>query len=147
MVAGDYSWRRLLAFSGYLPGSLTCFSSGHKKPCEGPGHPIGTNPWLVFPKAWRRVLPLGSLGFKEFKSLAGLIARNRHCKSHCKESLQGVIARSHCKESWQGVIARQCHCKESLQGVIARSQVQVASARSQVQLTCEELKSLLRAAG
>ena len=41
-------------------------------------------------------------------------------RSHCKQSLQGVIARSHCKESWQGVIARS-HCKESLQGVIARS--------------------------
>ena len=83
------------------------------------------------------------------ESLQGVIAR-----SHGKESLQGVIARSHCKESLQGVIARS-HCKESLQGVIARSvtasrawrQVQVANARSQVQLTCEELKSLLRAAG
>ena len=31
-------------------------------------------------------------------------------RSHCKESLQGVIARSHCKESLQGVIARS-HCK------------------------------------
>ena len=116
------------------------------------------------------------------ESLQGVIARS-HCKeplqgviarSHCKEPLQGVIARSHCKESLQGVIARS-HCKESLQGVMrlvasckepsawsqvqvasassqvqvasARSQVQVASARSQVQLTCEELKSLLRAAG
>ena len=36
-------------------------------------------------------------------------------------------------------------CNDSLKQ--ARSQVQVASARSQVQLTCEELKSLLRAAG
>ena len=63
------------------------------------------------------------------ESLQGVIARS-HCKellqgvsarSHCKESLQGVIARSHCKESLQGVIARS-HCKESLQGVIARSQ-------------------------
>ena len=94
------------------------------------------------------------------ESLQGVIAR-----SHCKESLQGVIARSHCKESLQGVIARS-HCKESLQGVMrviasckepsawsqvqvasARSQVQVASARNQVQLTCEELKSIVRAAG
>ena len=87
------------------------------------------------------------------------------------ESLQGVIARSHCKESWQGVMARS-HCKESLQGVIALDSLHLqlaldslhlqialgsmhlapctwllASARSQVQLTCEELKSLLRAAG
>ena len=75
-------------------------------------------------------------------------------RSHCKESLQGVIAgviaRSHGKESWQGVIARshgiarnhhhESHCKDSLQGVMrviasckepsAWSQVQVASARS-----------------
>ena len=59
------------------------------------------------------------------ESLQGVIARS-HCKeslqgviarSHGKESLQGVIARSHCKESWQGVIARS-HCKESLQGVL-----------------------------
>ena len=45
-------------------------------------------------------------------------------RSHCKESLQGVIARSHCKESWQGVmqgVIARSHCKESLQGVIARS--------------------------
>ena len=46
-------------------------------------------------------------------------------ESHYKVSLQGIIimkvnARSHCKESLQGVIARS-HCKESLQGVIARS--------------------------
>ena len=71
-------------------------------------------------------------------------------RSHCKQSLQGVIARSHCKESWQGVIART-HLQgliamSQLQGVIARSawsqvarllarsQVQVASARSQVQV-------------
>ena len=27
-------------------------------------------------------------------------------RSHCKESLQGVMARSHCKESWQGAMAR-----------------------------------------
>ena len=138
-------------------------------------------------------------------SLQGIIIRKVNARSHCKESLQGVIARSHCKESLQGVIARshckgslqgviaRSHCKESLQGVMrviasckgpsawsqvqvasarsqvqvasarsqvqvasawsqvqvasARSQVQVASARSQVQLTCEELKSLLRAAG
>ena len=26
-----------------------------------------------------------------------------NARSHCKESLQGVIARSHCKESWQGL--------------------------------------------
>ena len=39
-------------------------------------------------------------------------ARNHHHESHCKESLQAVIARSHCKESWQGVIARS-HGKES----------------------------------
>ena len=32
-------------------------------------------------------------------------------RSHCKESLQGVMARRHCKESLQGVIARS-HCKE-----------------------------------
>ena len=118
-------------------------------------------------------------------SLQGIIIMKVNARSHCKESLQGVIARSHCKESLQGVIARS-HCKESLQGVMrviascawsqvkckelsasckckesgasckcwsqvqvasAGSQVQVASARSQVQLTCEELKSLLRAAG
>ena len=51
---------------------------------------------------------------------------SRSHESHYKVSLQGIIimkvnARSHCKESLQGVIARS-HCKESLQGVIARSQ-------------------------
>ena len=53
-------------------------------------------------------------------SLQGIIIMKVNARSHCKESLQGVIARSHCKESLQGVIARS-HCKESLQGVIARS--------------------------
>ena len=76
-------------------------------------------------------------------------------------SLQGIIARSHCKESLQGVMRVIASCKEpsawsQVQVASARSQVQVASAwgqvqvasaRSQVQLTCEELKSLLRAAG
>ena len=79
-------------------------------------------------------------------SLQGIIIMKVNARSHCKEPLQGVIARSHCKESLQGVIARS-HCNESLQVASAWSQVQVASARSQVQLTCEELKSLLRAAG
>ena len=72
--------------------------------------------------------------------------------SHCKESFQGAIARSHCKESLQGVMRVIARCKEpsawsQVQVASAWSQVQVASARSQVQLTCEELKSLLRAAG
>ena len=81
-----------------------------------------------------------------------------------------VISRSHCKESLQGVMRDIASCKEpsawsqvqvasawsqvqvasawsQVQVASARSQVQVASARSQVQLTCEELKSLLRAAG
>ena len=61
-------------------------------------------------------------------SLQGIIIRVI-ARSHCKESLQGVIStrvitRCHCKESssesLQGVIARS-HCKESFQGVIARS--------------------------
>ena len=44
-------------------------------------------------------------------------------RSHCKESLQGVIARSHCKESLQGVMrviaakcmesSASCKCAES----------------------------------
>ena len=52
-------------------------------------------------------------------------------RSHCKESLQGVIARSHCKESLQGVMRVIASCKEPS----AWSQVQVARARSQVQLS------------
>ena len=103
-------------------------------------------------------------------SLQGIIIMKVNARSHCKESLQGVIARSHCKESLQGVMRVIASCKEpsawsqvqvasarsqvqvasawsQAQVASARSQVQVASARSQVQLTCEELKSLLRAAG
>ena len=36
-------------------------------------------------------------------SLQGIIIMKVNARSHCKESLQGVIARSHCKESWQGL--------------------------------------------
>ena len=58
-------------------------------------------------------------------SLQGIIIMKVIARSHCKESLQGVIARSHGKESLQGVIIMKViarsHCKESLQGVIARS--------------------------
>ena len=58
------------------------------------------------------------------------------CK--CKES----SASCKCMES-----SASCKCMESqVQVASAWSQVQVASARSQVQLTCEEVKSLLRAA-
>ena len=49
-------------------------------------------------------------------SMQGIIIMKVNARSHCKESLQGVIARSHCKESLQGVIARS-HCKESWQGL------------------------------
>ena len=46
-------------------------------------------------------------------SLQGIIIMKVNARSHCKESLQGVIARSHCKESLQGVIARshESHCE------------------------------------
>ena len=102
------------------------------------------------------------------ESLQGIIIMKVIARSHCKESLQGVIARSHCKESLQGVVrviasckepsasckctelSTSCKCKEGAKcklQVQGRSQAQVASARSQVQLTCEELKSLLGAAG
>ena len=102
-----------------------------------------------------------------------VIARNHHHESHCK-SLQGAIARSlqgvmrvvaSCKEpsAWNQV--QVASARSYVQVASARrqvqvasawsqvqvasvwSQVQVASARSQVQLTCEGLKSLLRAAG
>ena len=67
-------------------------------------------------------------------------------ESHYKVSLQGiiimkVIARSHCKEPLQGVMRVIASCKEP------SAWSQAASASSQVQLTCEELKSLLRAGG
>ena len=74
-----------------------------------------------FRKAWRRVLPLGPLELFSWESLQGVVARNHHHESHCKESLQGVIVRSYYKESLPGVIVARSHCKESLQGVIARS--------------------------
>ena len=98
--------------------------------------------------------------------MQGVIARSH--ESHCK--LQGAkcmesSASCKCKE-----LSASCKCKESsarsqvqvgsawsqvqvasawsqVQVASARGQAQVASARSQVQLTCEELKSLLRAAG
>ena len=43
-------------------------------------------------------------------SLQGIIIMKVNARSHCKESLQGVIARSHCKESLQGVMARIATC-------------------------------------
>ena len=36
-------------------------------------------------------------------SLQLIIIMKVNARSHCKESLQGVIARSHCKESWPGL--------------------------------------------
>ena len=82
------------------------------------------------------------------ESLQGVIARS-HCKeslqrviarSHCKESLQGVIARSHCKESLQGVIARS-HCKESLQGVIAKSHESHCELQGESSANCKCMES------
>ena len=42
-------------------------------------------------------------------SLQGIIIMKVNARSHCKESLQGVIARSHCKESWQGLQLDSLH--------------------------------------
>ena len=84
----------------------------------------------------RKSIALDSLHLQ--LALDSLLVSRSHCKESLQGVLQGVMARSHCKESLQGVIARS-HCKESLQGVMraiasckepsAWSQVQVASAR------------------
>ena len=69
-------------------------------------------------------------------SWQGIIIMKVNARSHCKESLHGVIARSHCKESLQGVIARS-HCKESLQGVIARSHESHCELRRESSASCK----------
>ena len=51
-----------------------------------------------------------------------------------RESLQGVIARSHCKESLQGVMRAIASCKEPS----AWSQVQVASTELSASCKCKE---------
>ena len=122
-AARAWSWSRL-AGSGtrFEVARLGVFSSQIRRLLQG-GFRFILSFSLVFfsRKGFFRWVHLSCSHESHYKvSLQGIIIMKANARSHCKESLQGVIARSHCKESLQGVIARS-HCKESLQGVIARS--------------------------
>ena len=68
----------------------------------------------VFPKAWRRVLPLGSWEFSSSESLRRVINIMRLiAQRHSTESLHRVFAQSHCAESLHRHICTE-PCTESL---------------------------------
>ena len=75
-------------------------------------------------------------------SLQGIIIMKVNARSHCKESLQGVIARSHCKESLQGVIARS-HCWQGLQLALDSLHLQLALDSLHLQLDSMHLQLAL----